>query len=78
MQVIQAISKPPESAEDQIVYFYSKLNTEGKQAAAVCFFRHMKEEDREIVRDYIKKLSEIPQFQQLEEEPGPDEKPDEE
>lgn len=84
MQVIQAISKPPESPEDQIVYFYSKLNTDGKLAAAICFFRHMKEEDREIVRDYIKKLSETPQFQQLEEDPdtpidtSADEKPDEE
>lgn len=83
--VIEAISNPPESVEDQIVYFYSKLNNEGKQAAAVCFFRHMKEEDREIVRDYIKNLSETPQFQQLEEEPdtpidtsADDEKPDKE
>lgn len=77
-QVLPKISSPPESPEDQIVYFYSKLNTDGKLAAAICFFRHMKEEDREIVRDYIKKLSETPQFQQLEEEPAPDEKPDEE
>ena len=70
-QVLPKISSPPESDEDRIAYFYSKLNTDGKLAAARCFFYHLKEEDLKVVAEYVEGLSKTPQFQKIEGESMP-------
>lgn len=53
------------SEKDRIAYFYSLLNTDGKLTANRCFYQHLNPDTLTEVADYVQKLSEISQYQNI-------------
>lgn len=55
---IQTFASPQfNSEDDRIVYYYGKLNSAGRAEATRCFFKHLDEQSKKDVADYVQSLT---------------------
>lgn len=51
------------SEDDRLDFFYNCLNTDGKLIASRCFLRHLQEDYKKSIADYLVSLSEVSRYQ---------------